>query len=372
MAFLRGRRAWSDAGLGRVSFLQTPAWGRVKHGWAAESLGWFDESGAPVGAALVLYRMLPGLRRSFAYLPEGPVIDWSAPDLDRWLAPLLDRLRQAGAFAVRLGPPLAYRRWHAATLKAATGPGRKVGDVLPDLVEPLGAAVADRLRNAGWRRCGDDGGAAGDAQPRFVFEIPLAGRSPEALWAGLSQEWRRNVRRAARAGVATSLSGPAELPAFHALLGVTERRDGFRLGRSLAYYQRQFEMLNAQERGSMRLYTAAWNDEVLAAHTLLRSPDGARFWYQTGGSADHRRQVRPSNALQWRMISDAHEEGASVYDMRGVPETLDPDDRPFGLTRWKLGTGGDVVEMLGEWELPLNGAVNRALHRAMQGYLARR
>jgi lipid II:glycine glycyltransferase (peptidoglycan interpeptide bridge formation enzyme) len=369
--FLRGRRAAGDAGSGRTSFLQTPGWARVKQGWSGESLGWQDADGRLVGAALVLHRRLPGVRRSFAYLPEGPVIDWSAPGLDGWLDPLLERLRGTGAFAVRMGPPLPYRRWRARTLKAARGPGRRVGDVLPDLVEPLGAAVADRLRAAGWRRCGDDENGQ-DAQPRLIFEVPLAGRSRDDLWAGLNQEWRRNIKRAAAEGVDARLSDHTALPVFHELLGVTERRDGFRLGRSLAYYQRQFAVLNEQQPHSMRLYTASWGGRVLAAHTLLRSPDGARMWYQTGASADELRQVRPSNALQWRMICDAYEEGAGTYDMRGVPDTLDPGDRPFGLMRWKLGTGGEAVEMLGEWELTLSGAVNRTLHRAMQSYLAHR
>ncbi|MFR9725461.1 lipid II:glycine glycyltransferase FemX [Streptomyces sp. MS19] len=371
LAFLAERRPWTGAAPGQVSFLQTPAWAAVKRGWRAESLGWLVD-GRLAGAALVLYRQVPRLRRWFAYLPEGPVIDWSVPDLDQWFGPLLDRLREAGAFAVRMGPPLAYRRWSARTLKDAAGPGRRVGDVLPDRVEPLGAVVADRLREAGWTRCGEEGAGAADAQPRLVFEVPLAGRDRDGLWTGLSQEWRRNVKKAAKAGVRAEVAGPEDLPGFHELLGVTERRDGFRLGRSLEYYQRQYAALNSDVPGTMRLYTARHGGELLAAHTLLRSPDGARVWYLTGASADHRRDVRPSNGLQWRMLCDAHAMGASVYDMRGIPDTLDPADRPFGLVRWKLGTGGEAVEMLGEWELPLQGAVNRTLHRAMKSYLDKR
>ncbi|MEW2519118.1 lipid II:glycine glycyltransferase FemX [Actinacidiphila alni] len=349
-----------------ASFLQTPAWARVKEGWQAESLGWQDGDGRLVGSALVLHRQLPGTRRSFAYLPEGPAVDWADPRLERWLDPLLDHLRGTGAFAVRMGPPLAYRRWTARTLKGAAGPGRRVGDVLPDLVEPLGAAVADRLREGGWRRCG------GDAQPRLVFEVPLAGRSLDDLWTGLSQEWRRNVKKAAKCGVRTAIEGPGTLPAFHNLLRVTERRDGFDLGRPLGYYQRQYAALNAEQPGRMRLYTARYEGELLAAHTLLTAPDGGRVWYQTGASADHRREVRPSNALQWRMMCDALAAGAGVYDMRGVPDGLDPDGHGYGLLRWKTGTGGEAVETVGEWELPLQGTVNKTLHRAMHAYLTRR
>jgi len=353
-----------------ASFLQYPSWAGVKEQWAAETVGWHDGSGAPAGAALVLYRQLPGTRKYFAYLPEGPVADWADPGIDRWLGPLMAHLRKAGAFAVRIGPSPAYRRWDAARLKAAVGPGRRIGDVLATEVDPLGTAVAERLRARGWRRCGGDADEDADAQPRHVFRVPLAGRTPDDLWSGLNQEWRRNVRRAQKDGVRVVVGGASELPEFHRLLRITEERDGFRLGRSLAYYQRQYAALNAEQPGRMRLYLAVHQGEILAAHTLISTGRGA--WYQTGASADHRREVRPSNALQWKMMLDARGLGADVHDMRGVPSTLDPGDRPFGLLRWKLGTGGQVVETLGEWETSVGGAANNALYRAFQTYLARR
>ncbi|MEU1282472.1 peptidoglycan bridge formation glycyltransferase FemA/FemB family protein [Streptomyces sp. NPDC005805] len=351
-------------------FLQCPSWGQVKEGWRPLLFGWGPrpEAGELTGAALVLMRRLPGTRKFFAYLPEGPVADWADPGIDAWLNPLLRQLASAGAFAVRIGPAPAHRVWDAARLKAATGPGRRITDVLAREVDPVGSVVAERLRARGWHRCG--GEEDGDAQPRFVFRVPLAGRTPDELWAGLNQEWRRNVRRARREGVETVVGSAADLPEFHRLLGITETRDGFRLGRSLAYYQRQYAALNAEEPGRMTLYLARHRGEILAAHTMVRV--GRRVWYQTGASADHRREVRPSNLLQWRMLQDAHALGADVYDMRGVPSTLDPEERAHGLLRWKLGTGGEVVETSGEWERPLDGTANHALYRAFQAYLARR
>ncbi|MET9730605.1 peptidoglycan bridge formation glycyltransferase FemA/FemB family protein [Streptomyces sp. NPDC006458] len=354
-------------------FLQCPSWAEVKEGWRAQLLGWGPDpaAGRLTGVALVLLRQFPGTRKYFAYLPEGPVADWSDPDVDGWLTPLLDQLRRTGAFAVRMGPSPAYRRWDAALLKSRTGPGRRPADVLASEVDPLGTAVAERLRARGWRRCGGDGtGDDGDAQPRHVFQVPLAGRTTEDLWSGLNQEWRRNIRRARKEGVEVVVGSAAELPEFYRLLRITEQRDGFRLGRSLAYYERQYAALNTEEPGRMKLYLARHHGEILAAHTMITV--GGRVWYQTGASADHRREVRPSNALQWRMLLDAHALGADVYDMRGVPSTLDPDERAYGLLRWKLGTGGQVVETLGEWERPLGGTANQALYRAFRAYLNRR
>ncbi|MFF0447381.1 lipid II:glycine glycyltransferase FemX [Streptomyces sp. NPDC004609] len=361
-AFLAERSR--SGGPGTVSFLQHGSWAGVKQGWEAERLGWFGAAGHQIGAALVLYRRFPGSPRSFAYIPEGPVIDWASPELDSWLAPLLRHLRLAGAFAVRMGPPLSLRRWGAKTLKAVVGPGRRIGDAVPDRVDPLGATIAERLRETGWRRCDSD------AQPRHGFEVPLAGRSLDDVWSGFNQEWRRNIKKAGRAGVSAEVADAGLLPDFHELLKLTELRDGFTLGRGLEYFQRQYRVLNEEEPGRMRLYVARYEAEILAAHTMITAGD--RVWYQTGASADHRREVRPSHALQWRMMRDAVAQGARVYDMRGVPDTLDPSDRAFGLMRWKLGTGGEVAESLGEWDLALDGAVNRTLHRALRAYLARR
>ena len=68
LAFVRSRSS--------VSFLQTPAWAAVKNEWRGESIGWFDAARPAgeqlVGAALVLYRQLPRVKRYLAYLPEGP------------------------------------------------------------------------------------------------------------------------------------------------------------------------------------------------------------------------------------------------------------------------------------------------------------
>ncbi|WP_238164636.1 lipid II:glycine glycyltransferase FemX [Kribbella pittospori] len=361
-------RAAADLYGGR-SFLQVPSWSAVKAAWTSELLAWRDGENRVVGTSLVLFRRLPGFSRWFAYLPDGPDIDWTDPNLDRWLDPLLDYLERNGVFAVRMGPPASYRRWQAATLKAAAGPGRRVDHILPDVVEPIGSAVADRLRAVGWRRCGE-GGSAGDAQPRFLFQVPLEKQTADALRNRLGKDWKRNILKATKSGVEIRRGTWNDLPTFYELLKQTERRNGFELGRSLAYYQREYRELNSEMPGTMRLYLSTCDDEVLAAHTMIVV--GRRAWYQTGGSADHRRDVRPSHILQWSMIREAKELGAELYDMLGVSGCLDPEDRAFGLLRWKLGTGGELVETVGEWERVLPGPINAVLHRAMVSYRNRR
>lgn len=383
-----------------VSFLQVPQWAAAKSGWVSESVGWIAVDGRTVGAALVLYRRIPKLNRSLAYLPEGPVIDWGAPDLARWIEPLVEHLRARGAFTVRIGPPVQRRWWDAATLRAAIagGTAKRLDDVTPDGVGVHAADVAAQLRALGWQPApgydedGDEGAAsAGFAagQPSHVFQVPLGGRSLSEVFAGMGQQWRRNIRTSERLDVEVVRAGPEDLDTFHQIYVTTAARDGF-TPRPRAYFPRMWESLNADLSGTsdavgrydspggkdpaegapgcpeMRLYLARHQGNVLAATITVRVGD--HVWYSYGASADHDRRLKPSNALQWRMLSDAHAAGAGVYDLRGIGASLDPEDSLFGLTRFKLGSGGRAVEYLGEWELP----INRLLHRAVGAYLARR
>ena len=362
------------SGLPEASFLQCPSWADVKVDWRSESLGWTDPSGSLIGSALVLYRRTPALDRYLAYIPEGPLIDWRDDHLAGWLEPLLDRLRSRRAFTLKMGPPLSLRRWRASTLKQAISDGvaRKLHEVQPEVTDGSTARVTGTLLSMGWVPGASRTSGYGTIQPRYIVELPLAGRTLNDVWKGFSQLWRRNVRKSERAGVEVVIGGYEDLPVFYDLLTATQNRNRFDLGRSLPYYQRQYRALTAEDPNRMRLYLARHGDDILAAHTM--NVVGSRAWYQLGGSANQKRHIPASYALQWRMIQDAYALGASAYDMRGVTDLLDPSAPGFGLLQWKLGTGGDVVELFGEWDFPLNRSLSRLFERymALRGRWSRR
>jgi lipid II:glycine glycyltransferase (peptidoglycan interpeptide bridge formation enzyme) len=358
------------AGQESVSFLQTPAWGRVKREWRAQSLGWVDDAGEVRGAGLVLLRQVPRLRRYLAYLPEGPDLPWeqAAGDgqLQRWLGPLRTYLAAQGAFAIRVGPPVVRRRWDAPTLKAALASGHasRLDDLAPTERRTEADAVTEALQQAGWRPpAAAEGFATG--QPQHVFWLPLRDRSTEDVFAGFNQLWRRNVRKAEKSGVEVETGERADLPHFHALYRETAERDRF-TPRPLEYFAGMWDAMTAEAPERLRLYLARHDGDLVAATTMVQV--GRHAWYSYGASSTSKREVRGSNAVQWRMITDAHASGADVYDLRGITDTLDPDDPHVGLIQFKLGTGGQAVEYLGEWTLPLNPL----LYRAFELYLARR
>jgi lipid II:glycine glycyltransferase (peptidoglycan interpeptide bridge formation enzyme) len=350
-----------------VSFLQTPAWGQVKSEWRHESLGWFDERDQLVGAGLVLHRKLPKINKTLAYLPEGPVIDWTSDDLAGWLDPMVAHLKQGGAFAARIGAPAVARTWSAATIKAAIADPavRKLSDVPPDRVDLATTRAWTQLRHLGWRPPREDDAGFAAGQPRWVFQLPLADKDEDQILKGMNQLWRRNIKKADKAGVVVTQGKAEDLPAFHRIYTETAERDHF-TPRPLSYFQTMFDALLAEDPDRIRLYLAHHEGDLVAATTWVRVGDHA--WYSYGASTTDKREVRGSNAIQWRMITDALAAGARVYDLRGITDTVDADDPHAGLIQFKVGTGGEAVEYLGEWDLPLN----RLLYKAFDVYMSRR
>lgn len=363
-----------------ASFLQTPAWGQVKAEWRRESVGWF-EGGRQVGAALVLYRQLPKVRRYLAYLPEGPLFDWERDDLGALLAPLATHLKAQGAFGVRIGPPVVTRRWDAAAIKAgiADPAVRRLDDLAPTDRSAAGARVVSQLTELGWRPQAVEGGFAA-GQPRHVFQVPLrhpdgTARTEDDVLKGMNQLWRRNIKKAAKEGVeVTSVGGSSgsegavgddDLRAFHDLYVHTAERDHF-TPRPLGYFRTMVDALGTEDPDRLRLWFARHEGDLVAATIAIRV--GAHAWYSYGASSTAKREVRGSNAVQWAMLRDALAAGADVYDLRGITDTLDADDPHAGLIQFKVGTGGEAVEYAGEWDLPLS----KPLYKAFSVYMARR
>ncbi len=359
------------------SFLQTPAWGRAKQGWRRTHLGWFDASGARVGAGLVLSRTIPRLSRSYAYLPEGPGLPWDvvAADPARWLDPLVAWAKGRKAFALRLGYPVVSRIWDREPVKKqVVENGLLSFTTLPTSVDnPTARTLEAWLDRNGWLPLGADGVAVG--QPRLLCIVDLRGRTEAELLKGMNQQWRRNVKKAEKAGVQVRAVGPEGLDTFHELYVESAQRDNF-LPRPKAYFDAMARAFDSEGTGtdgdeprvSARFYEAHVDGDVLASALMIRF--GRTFSYLYGGSTERNRDARASNALQWQAMRDAAAAGCEAYDFRGFNTSLGATSPLTGLLLFKLGAGADVVEMVGERELVISRFWHFAFARAMAARIA--
>jgi lipid II:glycine glycyltransferase (peptidoglycan interpeptide bridge formation enzyme) len=348
------------------SFLQLPCWAEVKSGWKSKSVGWFDERKL-VCVGLILIRNIPKTKWSLFYLPEGPVLDPDyAKNVVDWLTPLRDFAKESGAFNLKLGPQVTINTWSAATIKSAISDNvyRQFKDVDPDRVNPFGHEIGTKLRNLGGKQIETDGEGFGDVQPRFVFAIDVQDKSDEELLASFSQEWRRNIKKAEKSEVKVHQATFSDLETFHTLYKETAKRDKF-TPRPLNYFKQMWKSLNENSNNlaEMRLYIAEQENICHAACLWVRV--GKHVWYTYGASSTNGRELRPSNAIQWQMMRDARDAGAGIYDMRGIAATLNEKSPLFGLLRFKIGTGGKVIQYVGEWDFVLKPLIYKAFRVAL-------
>lgn len=348
------------------SFLQLPCWAEVKNGWKSKSVGWFDERKL-VCVGLILIRNIPKTKWSLFYLPEGPVLDPDyAKNVVDWLTPLRDFAKESGAFNLKLGPQVTINTWSASTIKSAISDNvyRKFSDVDPDRVNPFGNEIGTKLRNLGGKQIETDGEGFGDVQPRFVFAIDVEGKTDEELLASFSQEWRRNIKKAEKSEVKVRKANFSDLEKFHTLYKETAKRDKF-TPRPLNYFLQMWKSLNenSDNLAEMRLYIAEQENICHAACLWVKV--GKHVWYTYGASSTSGRELRPSNAIQWQMMRDARDAGASIYDMRGIAATLNEKSPLFGLLRFKIGTGGKVIQYVGEWDFVLKPLIYKAFRVAL-------
>lgn len=296
-----------------ANFMQTPQWAGVKAGWKSDIIVLRQEGKIRAGALLLL-RKIPGTRHFLLYVPRGPVCQ--KQDLQQLMQDIFHYARSRRAFCIKIDPyvPAKDSDYHAL------------------------------LKQMGF--CRLPAGAMGNTQPKFVYQIEIAEKTPAQILQGFAAKTRYNTRVAERRGVAIWSGGKERLEEFYRLLVQTGRRDGFAVRR-----QEYYENLLCQMRECGKLFLAEYEGKAVAGAVAIRF--GETAWYLYGASSQEAKDAMPNYLLQYRMMLWAAKQGCKLYDMRGISGNFSPQSPLYGLYRFKKGFGGAVQEYLGEYELPL-------------------
>lgn len=176
-------------------------------------------------------------------------------------------------------------------------------------------------------------------QPMRTMVIELE-KSADDLLNGLHHKHRYNINLAERKGV--SIEESQDFEAFWELLHRTARQDGFRTHDKL-YYKK---LLNFFSSGNprTRLVFAVYGGKPIAAALMLEYDTTA--YYLHGASDREHRSLMAPHLLHWKNIQQYKEQGYQWYDFWGVDSARWP-----GVTRFKLGFGGRVIEYPGSFDL---------------------
>lgn len=305
------RPHWNAAlAAARGDLLQSWEWGEFKQasgGWTAKRLLVLADD-TPVAGAQILARSVFGVR--FLYAPRGPW--WSS---------------SVGLSALAQWVRRAYR-WRAPLLRA----------------DPP-VARADDLAAAGFRR------APREFQPRATFVVDLTG-SAEELLARFATQVRYNTRLAERKGVDVQVGGAEAVDAFWNLYASTAGRKHFEW-RARSY----FAALMAAFGARARILLAYRGGEPLAGALVILFGETAYYLYGASGGD---RSVKPAELLQYRAMLWAKDQGATRYDMWGIPAHPTEDNPLYGVYRFKSGFGGQHSLYVGAMDLSLIPLMPRA------------
>ncbi len=303
--------------------LQSWAWGALKarHNWQAAHWLW-AEGRQPRAAALLLTRRAGLLPAQVAYVPKGPLLNYDdLPLLERVLGDLEAQARRQGAILLKIDP-----------------------DVRAD--RPQGTPVVELLRRRDWRFSPEQ------VQFRNTMLLDLA-PDPDDILAQMKSKWRYNIRLAERREVAVRPGSVDDLPLLYELYRETAQRDQFII-RPESYYRDAWGSFI--EAGLAHPLIADVEGQAVGMVILFRL--GQRAWYMYGGSRSVHRETMPNHLLQWAAICWAREQGCTVYDLWGAPDTLDESDPMWGVYRFKEGFGAQWASHIGAYDY----AVNRPLY----------
>ena len=74
----------------------------------------------------------------------------------------------------------------------------------------------------------------------------------------------------------------------------------------------------------------------------------------SGSDQKYMRDYNAQYLIQWHMIKYAAEHGFSRYNFYGINGLPDPSSKDYGIYEFKKGFGGQVIELIGSYELPVS------------------
>jgi CelD/BcsL family acetyltransferase involved in cellulose biosynthesis len=192
------------------------------------------------------------------------------------------------------------------------------------------------LRNladtAPWRPALEAGGFAYEEHLNFLIDLA---RPPEAIWAGIRSNARRNIQKAQREGVVIEeATDPAQVPEAYAILRGVYRRLQVPLA-DQALFQAAFDIL--QPAGLFKIMLARVEGRAIGVMTLLLHAGTIIYWY-TGVDKAYS-ACRANDLLVWHALEWGSRNGYHTFDFGGAGKPAEE----YGVRDFKAKFGGELV-----------------------------
>lgn len=164
-------------------------------------------------------------------------------------------------------------------------------------------------------------------------------KSEDELLADMRRQTRYEVRRAAKQGITVEkLQNEEIFKEFRKVQAETAKRQGF-VPPNLKTLMAEREAFG----NNIAIYVAKTSEGSPIAYGMIIK-DGKEGDYYEAASTDLNRKMPGAYALLWQVMKDLKVEGYERFNLWGIAPAGQPNHRYAGVTTFKTGFGGEVVE----------------------------
>ncbi|MBR3180712.1 peptidoglycan bridge formation glycyltransferase FemA/FemB family protein [Candidatus Saccharibacteria bacterium] len=298
------------------NFLQGPLWAEmnktVGHKIVVRT---FDSD------AIYLGIVKAAKRGRYMEIPGGPILDWKDKALvKKVFSSIIKEAKEEKCVFVRFRPQLFN-----------TEENQK-------LIKKLGSLAKIDIRTAPMHL---------HAQNTVILDLT---NSEEELLMSMRRQTRYEVRRSEKNGIiVTEDSSEEKFNEFHeAQVKTAKRQDFVPPSKKELIAER-----DAFSPNNLKLYTAKTKEGEPIAYGLILIY-GEEAEYFEAASTDLNRKLPGAYALLWQAIKDLKKEGVKRFNLWGIAPPGIENHRYSGVTTFKTGFGGQIVEFIPAQDIIIN------------------
>ncbi len=389
------------------NFYQTSLYGRwmEKRGFNTIYLALMDEKNIIYGEALIIYKNIFG-KYKYGYAPRGYIIDYYDEYIFNTFTTLLkDYLRKHDFAYLKIDPPIINKT------RSKDGSVISYGKDSTKFIK--------KMESIGYKHCGFNTYFE-TLKPRWNAVIKLD-KNEDDMYKSFKKDIRNKINNAKRKGVEVYKGNRDDIKRFYELIKKNYDRpieyyydyyDIFKkkdmldiymvkintykyLINSQSLYEKELEKNNkivediwkGKNVNNKRLVNkkmesdkllVVYKDDIKRATKLLEKyPNGfiiassmvikynKQIQFLIDGIDDAYRSFNPNHLLKWEVIREYLNSNYYYVDLNGIVGNFKNKDNPYyGLNRFKQGFNSDIIEYIGEFDLPINYNIYKMISRS--------
>lgn len=383
------------------SFFQTVETGllREKYGYKKHFVGLSNNNKIIAATLLVSNKSFFG-KRSF-YAPRGYLINFDDKDiLEIFTAEIKRYAKNNNGIYIKIDPYVIYKE-------------RDIdGNIIENGIN--NQSIVDNLKQLGYKHYGFTFYYDKTVQARWMFVLNLENMSEDNILKNMKQGTRTRINKTIKYNYIIKELTKDELNIFEDIVKQTGDRKGFDI-QNLKYFENLYDIYSKENMVKFLLVSLDLNnylnllskniktekehkeniskisnnnsiskstkielenieknlidlnDKLKEAEALIKKYGdhidlssamfityGDEIIYLTSGNREEFMSLNGQYRIQWEMIKYGIKNNYKKYNFYGISGIFDPQDSQYGIYTFKRGFNGNVVELIGEFDLPVS------------------